>query len=287
MVLAHAEIVAAKVADSGIAPDRTVLFLHGIFGSGANWRSFARRYVEARPSYSAVLVDLRKHGDSQAFDPPHDLAHTAHDVRMLAASLPRPVDTIVGHSFGGKVVLAILAEADRAAAEGRESPFAHLTRAVVVDSTPSARADARGSESTLAILGLLESLPEVLESRESFAEALTAHGLSQGIVQWLAMNVRRRDEGGFRFRVDLAAVRSLLDDYFARDLWSVLEHPAPGRRVDLVVGGRSDVFDAADRQRARALADRAPDSVGYTVIPDAGHWVHVDAPDALFAELLR
>ena len=94
MQLAHAEVTAA-----GSAPDKSMLFLHGIFGSGANWRTFARRYVEAKPDWSAVLVDLRKHGDSQAFEGPHDLAHCANDVANLAASLALPVRGIIGHSL--------------------------------------------------------------------------------------------------------------------------------------------------------------------------------------------
>src|SRR5688500_12574158 len=45
-------------------PSRWLLFLHGLLGSGANWRSFARRLVEAHPSWGAVTVDLRLHGAS-------------------------------------------------------------------------------------------------------------------------------------------------------------------------------------------------------------------------------
>lgn len=58
-MLAHG-IVTSRSAD----PDRYMLFLHGILGTRANWRGIARRFVDARPGWGAVLVDLREHGES-------------------------------------------------------------------------------------------------------------------------------------------------------------------------------------------------------------------------------
>jgi pimeloyl-ACP methyl ester carboxylesterase len=39
----------------------TVLFLHGILGSGKNWSSFAKR-VAQQCSLQSLLIDLRCHG---------------------------------------------------------------------------------------------------------------------------------------------------------------------------------------------------------------------------------
>jgi pimeloyl-ACP methyl ester carboxylesterase len=39
----------------------TVLFLHGILGSGKNWSSFAKR-VAQQCALQSVLIDLRCHG---------------------------------------------------------------------------------------------------------------------------------------------------------------------------------------------------------------------------------
>src|SRR5438045_3613951 len=125
-----------------------MLFLHGIFGTGGNWRTIARRWVALRPTWGAVLVDLRMHGRSQ--------------------------------------------------------------------------------------------------------------GLRPALVQWLAMNVVREGDHGYRYGLDLDAVRALLDDYFARDLWPVVEAP-PGRvRVELVAGARSNVLDAEDLARARRVSAARP-----------------------------
>jgi pimeloyl-ACP methyl ester carboxylesterase len=78
-------------------------------------------------------------------------------------------------------------------------------------------------------------------------------------------------------------MRSMLEDYFAQDLWSVIESP-PGRvREHLVIGGTSLVYDATDRERAHRAATQSGGRVEVHELPDAGHWVHVDDPDGLFA----
>lgn len=270
MTLAHALVTASD----GAPPERWMLFLHGIFGTGANWRTIARRFVAAAPSWGAVLVDLRMHGRSQGLAPPHTVAAAADDLVALARELPggeRALGGVVGHSFGGKVALELV----RALA-------GDLDVAYVVDATPGPRPDARGSASTVRVLDLLDALPPTLPTREAFSEVLARSGLGPDLVGWLAMNVVR-EGGAFRFGLDLVAIRALLDDYFARDLWSLVDDP-PGRvRLELVIGGASTVFDDADRAHAHRAAEARPDRVRVHVVPGASHWVHVDAPDALVA----
>ena len=60
-----------------------LMMLHGIYGRGRNWKSMAREIGAARPEWSALLVDLRLHGDSPAFEPPHTLDAAAADVRAV------------------------------------------------------------------------------------------------------------------------------------------------------------------------------------------------------------
>lgn len=251
-----------------------MVFLHGILGSGANWRTFAKQIVEARPSWGAVLVDLRLHGESQSgIARPHTLEAAARDVLDVAAILDTPVRGVFGHSFGGKVALEI--------ARQRASDLDEL---FVIDSTPSARPDAKGSESTQHIVDLLNELPPEFPDRATFTGWMEERGISRPTAMWLAMNVRPvPNTTRFVFRVDIAGIRELLADYFVRDLWGVLERPPEGTSMKshLVVGGKSGVVDAADRERARQLPTTTLD-----VIPEADHWVHVDAPDALRALVL-
>jgi len=233
---------ALVTATSGAAPDRWMLVLHGILGSGANWRTIARRMAEARPGWGFILVDLRAHGQSQDPPAPHTLAAAAEDLVRLGDQLRLNIRGVMGHSFGGK---------------------------------------GQRDQSSRRVLDVLMALPQPLASREAFFAHAQDHGLSRAITDWLAMNVRREGDV-FRLRLDLAVLSTLLDDYFSADLWPVLEDPQSSAQLRVVLGGRSTTVPADARARLEALTARAP-WLSVRVLEQAGHWVHVDDPDGLFA----
>jgi pimeloyl-ACP methyl ester carboxylesterase len=252
-------------------PEAWMLFLHGILGSGANWRTIAKRFIAARPRWGAVLVDLRMHGSSLGEVPPHTVARAANDLVALESHVPGPIRGVLGHSFGGKVALQWASE---------EGERLELERVFLIDSNPGARPDARGSEGTIRVVEMLESLPATFPTRQAFVDEVQRRGHDLAITQWLAMNLERQGDHTLRFGLDMTAIRALLEDYFTRDLWSVVENPPGNARVVVINGGRSNVFDAADRARVEAIAVKN-DRVHFHIVPRATHWVHADAPDAL------
>ena len=56
--------------------------------------------------------------------------------------------------------------------------------------------------------------------------------------------------------------------------------------MHLVIGDRSTVLDTEDREHARRIAEASGGRVQVHVLPHAGHWVHVDAPQELLALLI-
>ncbi len=268
MALVH-DLVAAGAPEKA---EKWILFLHGILGSGANWRTFAKQLVAERPAWGAALVDLRLHGGSQeGFAPPDTVVSAAGDLASL--DLPGPVRGVLGHSFGGKVALAY--------ARGRRD----LEQLFVVDATPSARllpTTGTGADSTRQIVDMLMTLPTELPDRNAFMAWVEERGVSRPVAMWLAMNVRPiPGTTRYAFRIDVARVRDMLEDYFRTDLWDVLCDPEGRTERHLVVGGRSPAVDEAERERARRCPRTTVD-----VVADAGHWVHVDAPKELLALVL-
>ena len=251
-----------------------MLFLHGILGTKSNWRAIARRFVSARPTWSAVLVDLREHGDSLGREPPHTLAGAAADLTELERGLSTPVGGALGHSFGGKVVL-----------EWLRTRGGSPTEAWVIDSTPSTTDADRDSTATAAVMVTLESLPRRWASQEAFVAALVEAGQPEQIAAWLAMNLRRTKEGSREFGPNLSVIRELLTDYARTDCWDVVEGLPDDSSLDVVIGEDSIVFSVLDRDRIAQVARRKP-NVSAHVVEGAGHWVHVDAPDALLALLI-
>jgi esterase len=283
-ILAH-ELVIADAPER--RPDRWMLFLHGILGRRANWRSFARKWVAARsgggPSWGAVLVDLRDHGDSQGLAGEPTIAAAGADLVELAAQLTAVhggrVAGIVGHSFGGKVAIAGAARLREA---GRP-----LDELWVIDAPPGPRPNPRDI-GTERIFALLQGLPERFEDRGQFTATLIAAGITKPTAQWLATNLVEdpASEPSWRFGPDLTRLRALLDDFKVVDLWPTLEaEAAAGVRVALVVGERSKAVFDDQREHADALA--AVGRIAVEVIPGAGHWVHTDNPDALLEVLAK
>lgn len=235
------------------------MMTHGIYGAGSNWRGIARKLTDRRPEWGVVLVDLRQHGRSDPGEPPHTLAACADDVAALARELGA-ITALAGHSFGGKVMLA---------ARSRVA----VRQTWILDASPSARPDAMSdpNNSVLRVLALMERLPRTWARRDDFVAAVIADGHDTGLAQWLAMNVVPGADGTLSLRLDLAALREMLADYFRQDLWDALARPDGD--VEVVVAERSSTLSPDDRDR---LARAAPHVHVHPV--DAGHWLHIEAP---------
>lgn len=256
----HSERIARSDAP---APTRWLLFTHGIYGAGMNWRAIARKINERRPEWGVLLVDLRGHGRSPAGEPPHTIAACAADVAALVHSLDLPVDAIAGHSFGGKVMMAT-------------RTLLEPSQTWILDASPSPRPGAidDADNTVTAVLLLMEQLPAAYPRREDFVAAITAHGHREGLANWLAMNLVAGDDGLYRTRLDLPAIRAMLADYWARDLWSEIA-AGPGA-VEFVVATKAASISADDRARLRTL----PSHVTVHDL-DADHWLNLDAPAAV------
>lgn len=253
------------LTSAGSSPTKVVVFLHGILGTGVNLRSHARRFVERRPGYLALLVDLRAHGQSQGLDGADTVEAAARDVMETARGLEQPLAAVVGHSFGGKVALSLV------------ELLPTIERIVTLDSAPGLRLDARGSEATMRVLQLLEELRGPWKTRAAFNAEVEAKGESRSMASWLAMNLEWESDA-FRLRLDLSRIHALLESYLALDAWPVLEHAvARGRpKVDLVIAKGSEVYSLEDRARAARLT--RPSGPLAVHLLDGGHWVHVENP---------
>ena len=249
-------------------PSRWLLVLHGIYGSGRNWATIARRLVQERPEWGAVLVDLRLHGGSLGFDAPHTLASAAADVDALIAGLGRPIEAILGHSFGGKVALVFAREHG----DG-------LRQVWVIDSTLAVR---EPSGSAWRLIEAVRSLPERLPSREALVEGLAPHGYPAPLGSWLGMNLEREGDG-FRWKLDWAGAEEMLRDYFRTDVWDVVERPPAGAEIHIVRATESNSVTDADCERVEAAGARGAATYLHQV--EGGHWINVDNPDAVVSLL--
>jgi esterase len=212
------------------------------------------------------MMDLTGHGTSPALPPGAGLFELGQDVLGTADALglPRPL-TIVGHSLGGRVGLAAALVAPGAVGE-----------VTLLDIAPGPITGA-AIDSSQVVRGLL-AMPAHVATRAEVRDALLARGLSPGVVDWLGTNLVPEGDG-YAWRFDRAALAELHPRVNAGDLWGAVErHAAVVREIR---GARSLYVTDEDVRRLEAAGCEV------VTLEGSGHFVHVEAPDALLEALLR
>jgi len=231
-----------------------LIILHGLFGSSDNWHGIALKLAE---HFHVFALDLRNHGQS-----PHsaemNFGDMAGDVAQFIEE-HRPGESVVlGHSLGGKVAmqLALL--------------HPEMLRALVaVDISPRSYAPAH-TEILDAMLGLELS---AFSSRSQIEAALSPAIPDTATRRFLLKNVASAADGSFRWKLNLRGIH----DNYSRLNGAVPAQPAPpfAKPSLFIRGGMSDYVGDADWPDILKLFPTAQ----LAAIPDAGHWIHADAPD--------
>ena len=242
--------------------------LHGIFGSGRNWAGVARGFVTHHSDWGVILVDIRGHGRSAALDPPHTLAAAAQDLHHLANSLGITIDSVLGHSFGGKVALQYATD-----------PPPSLRHLWVVDATPRAHPpNGPGWD----MLTTIRRLPAHWPSRQALIDALTDQGYGTPTTTWMASNLVPKDDG-YTWRFSIDTIEALLTDFFNTDFWPLVENPPNNCHIHFIKAAKSDVITQHDTRRITAAADVNSTTtstncrISLHTLP-GGHMLNVDSP---------
>jgi pimeloyl-ACP methyl ester carboxylesterase len=241
--------------------EQPTVLLHGFLGSGRNLRSLSTAWSAVEPRRRLLLVDLTGHGGSPPLPPGATLSTVAGDVveTARAAGLRGPLE-LVGHSLGGRVALAASLRFPQ-----------EVASVTLLDISPGP-IPIPLSESG-KVLELLRAAPATAPDRRAMRGELTRRGLPGPLADWLVMNLEPAPEGGVRWRFDREALAEFHLRVNGEDVWAALERP--GARVRCVRGGRSEYVTDADVARMEALG------CPVATLPEAGHFVHVDAPEAL------
>lgn len=251
--------MALQLAFEDIGTGPPVVILHGLFGSGANWRSVAQALV---PRYRVLCVDLRNHGSSPWADS-MDYLEMAEDVRTLMARLELQSPTVVGHSMGGKTAMSL----------ALTSP-ASVANLVVVDIAPVPYAD----RFTTYVEAMRSVDAAATASRTEAQRRLAERLPDPATAAFLAQNLVSRNDH-FDWRLNLAAIG------LSVPVLSAFPSVLAGRRfrgpVTLIHGSDSDYVAAKDIE---SFTDLFPDFQAH-VIQGAGHWVHAERPEAFLSAL--
>ena len=238
-----------------------LVVLHGLFGSSGNWRGIAR---ELAATHTVHCVDLRNHGASPCADS-MGYVEMADDVLQLIRTLRLDRPAVLGHSMGGKTVMAL----------ALRQPSA-VGRLVVVDIAPVGYAD------TLTPFAEAMRSADVVgaASRTEVQRRLQHSVPDAGVVPFLMQNlVTRNDHFDWRLNVlAISAAMPQLSGFPSELLGARFAGP-----VTVIAGEHSDYVSEPDGAAFRPMFD----DLEVEVVEGAGHWVHADRPSAFLASLRR
>lgn len=232
-----------------------IVLVHGLFGSLDNLGVLARDLVS---DHDIIQVDMRNHGLSPR-DPVMNYPAMAQDLLDTLDAQQIEKATFIGHSMGGKAVMALSALAPE-----------RIDRLVAIDIAPVDYHVRRHDEIFAAINAVTAS---EAKTRQQAAAVMREHLNEEGVIQFL---LKSYVDGEWRFNVPV-----LWEQYPHIVGWETIpawDHPAL-----FIPGGNSPYVTEAYRNELLAQFPQARAHV----IAGAGHWVHAEKPEAVLRAIRR
>jgi pimeloyl-ACP methyl ester carboxylesterase len=251
--------MALTLAHKEFGAGSPVVVLHGLFGSARNWQAIAKRLAAHHHVYT---LDLRNHGaspwaDSMSY---HDMAEDVAEFVEAHALAPA---TVLGHSMGGKVAMALAL-----------SQPALVRRLVVADIAPVVYA-----HSFLPYVQAMQDLNLGGIARRDEADAALSEQVPDATTRMLLLQNLILHDRHFDWRINLPALAGAANELLGFPQFS--DHRYQGRAL-FVHGARSAYVAPAHHALIQQLFPQAE----IVAIAEAGHWLHVDQP-ARFLETVQ
>ena len=232
-----------------------IVLVHGLFGSLDNLGVLARDLVN---DHDIIQVDMRNHGLSPR-DPVMNYPAMAQDLLDTLDAQHIEKATFIGHSMGGKAVMALSALAPE-----------RIDRLVAIDIAPVDYHVRRHDEIFAAINAVAAS---AAKTRQQAAAVMREHLNEEGVIQFL---LKSYVDGEWRFNVPV-----LWEQYPHIVGWETI--PAWNHPALFIPGGNSPYVTEAYRDDLLAQFPQARAHV----IAGAGHWVHAEKPEAVLRAIRR
>jgi pimeloyl-ACP methyl ester carboxylesterase len=249
-----------KLAFRKLGSGKPLFILHGLFGSSDNWQTLGKQLAEY---FTVYLIDARNHGHS-----PHSNEFSYelmnNDIKELMTDEGLESIMILGHSMGGKTALYFTVTHPHS-----------VEKLIVVDIGPK-----KYPVTNQFVVDALEKFdPQNLASRKEAEEILTASIEDDGTRQFLLKNLYWDDNQKLQWRFNFPALKANIKAVGDAT-------PMPFSPINIPVmflkGDKSDYIFPSDMKLIMSMFPIAR----IEIIPNAGHWVHADQPQAFFETVL-
>lgn len=235
-----------------------VILVHGLFGDLDNLKGLAQTLEE---HYQIIRIDVPNHGQSPHWD---HMDYPSFTSALISLMNELDIDKahLIGHSMGGKIVMATaLSHPDR------------VSSVVAADIAPAAYQPRHQT-----VFKALTSLPlDGSVDRKAALDHILGYGVDEGTAQFLLKSLRRGDEG-FYWRMNLTGIINAYE--------AIIGWPYEGKRFNgetLFI--RGDESDYVTEQHRESILAQFP-NVQLKSIGGAGHWLHAQKP-AIFNRLVK
>ena len=245
-----------------------VVLLHGLFGQGSNLGGLARAL---KGRYRVHSLDLPDHGRSFWTEAPSPTAYAAAVSHWLDQQAIA-VCSIVGHSLGGKVAMALALQEPR-----------RLAKVVVADIAPIAYAPSHFN----VFAGIAAVEAASCATRSQAKAILSAHVADETVRQFLLLSLKKSaaptPDAALQWQLNWRALR----DNYSKLLAALEPNGFLDAQPDLLFirGGLSNYVP---QQGLGAIEGLFPGARVET-IAGASHWLHAEQPtlfNTLVAEFL-
>ncbi|MCG9631587.1 alpha/beta fold hydrolase [Vibrio sp. Isolate30] len=227
----------------------TIVLIHGLFGNLDNLGLLAR---DLKIDHQVLSIDLRNHGVSPHSDT-HDYRSMAGDVAQLLMSLNISNPTVIGHSMGGKVAMAL-------------TELVEINKLIVLDMAPVAYTQSRHDN---VLAGLNAVIQEQPTSRSEALQVLARHIEIDGVRQFLTKSLYKNEQGIMVWRFNVASLEANYANIIG---WEPIEKTSV--KTLLIKGGDSDYL----MPEHQSVVQQQFSNVKAHVIANTGHWLHAEKP---------
>ena len=224
---------------------KTLVFVHGLFGSLSNLGMLAREYYS---SHNVLQVDVRNHGLSTHSN--------VMNYEAMAADLIETLDelniehfSLIGHSMGGKLVMKVT-----------ELAGDRLDQLVVLDITPIAYKENHHEQIFKALFAVQKA---GIETRQQAIEIMREYLKEEMVIQFL---LKSFSKGKWLFNVN-----ALYENYAEILSWENIE---TWHKPALFIRGGNSPY--VEKPEYIAAIQSQFSQAQIQTVADAGHWLHAE-----------
>ena len=258
-----------------------VLCAHGAHDHGRMWDGFAPM-LATELGYRVLALDLRGHGDSARLSSGHAWMAIGLDLGLVARSLAEesggPI-RFLGHSFGAGLSMYAAGVWPELAQwvvnlDGLGGPGEFDGERPARDWAADAARSFDYAERALLTPGRRYATQEEMVERRAAVNVR----LPRAWVEHLVRHGSVEDEGGWRWKADPVFNVGFPGDWDPEG--NATEDELVACPLLVVTGGEHDTWSELDEAQTKERLRHFRD-VRHVVVPDAGHYVHVEQPDAV------